>query len=69
MTGQWSEVKKCVSKTCPLFPYRLKRIDKSVEIVSDMKSDYIEAVSGDRNRVKVLCHESFKINEKGHVYE
>jgi hypothetical protein len=48
MAGQSSEVVKCVSKTCPLFPYRLRRVDHSVEIASEVKSAHIEAVSEEK---------------------
>ncbi len=41
MNGQSSEVKKCVSQTCPLFAYRLKEIDRSVEIDSKLEKVHI----------------------------
>jgi hypothetical protein len=42
---QLTEIKACPSQLCPLFPYRLSRIDRSVEIDCEAGKHDIEAVS------------------------
>ena len=53
MAGQQSEIRKCVSLNCPLFPYRKKGIDQPVEIVSEVKSAYMEPISEAENGVGI----------------
>jgi hypothetical protein len=45
MAGKSSEVQKCVSHSCALFPYRLKQIDKSLEINSYPENAHIGTIS------------------------
>jgi len=49
MCGQRSEVSKCVSQDCPLFPYRMNGIDRPSKIKSLTKNAHIEAVSEEKN--------------------
>jgi hypothetical protein len=49
MNGKRSEVSKCVSSDCPLFPYRMNGIDSTSNIKSLPKKDHIGAVSGGKN--------------------
>jgi hypothetical protein len=45
MVGKKSEIAKCVSTDCSLFPFRLGSLDKSTEIKSMLKKGNIEPVS------------------------
>ena len=45
MAGNHSEIRKCVSILCPLFAFRLKGIDRAVEINSVDETGHIETVS------------------------
>jgi hypothetical protein len=48
MNGQTLEISKCTTLTCPLFPFRKARLDKSVDLDSMTKKYHI-AVSGEAN--------------------
>jgi hypothetical protein len=45
MAGNKSEVSKCTSPDCSLFPYRKSTVDSSAEIKSIPKLGHIEPVS------------------------
>jgi len=53
MAGQHSEIRKCVSIYCPLFIYRMKGIDRSIEINSMPKNEHIEPYFQTNNRKDV----------------
>jgi len=59
MNGQHVEVVKCVSKDCPLFPYRLTKVDRSAEVQISKnlpKIDHIERLS--EAKIKYECKDS-----------
>ena len=41
MNGQQVEVKKCTCRDCPLFAYRMCKVDRSIEMKSDVRKDDI----------------------------
>jgi hypothetical protein len=46
MAGKQSEVRKCPSIYCPLYAYRMKATDRSVEINSEAQNAHIEPLFG-----------------------
>jgi hypothetical protein len=52
--NQFGEVSKCPSTVCPLFAYRKAVADRSVEIISDVKNEYIRPNSEDKKKNEYL---------------
>jgi hypothetical protein len=63
MVGKRSEVAKCISTDCGLFPYRLGRVDKSTEIKPMLKNEHIEpvSVSKRKNEYQSMANQFFFI--------